>query len=81
MVNQDEFENSKFKIKSYGITELGLMYNPSLQPDSAQKALNRWIAYNKELTEALHNTGWRKGQRKFTPLQTMQIIRFLGEPS
>ncbi|RHJ95418.1 DUF4248 domain-containing protein [Bacteroides sp. AM07-16] len=80
MTGQNGLENNKFKIKSYGVAELGLMYNPSLQPASAQKALNRWIAYNEALTEALHNTGWRKGQRKFTPLQTTQIVRFLGEP-
>lgn len=45
------------KVRSYGLTELGLLYNPSLQ-----------------------QSGWRKGQRKFTPLQTQQIFRFLGEP-
>lgn len=72
------------KVRSYGLTELGLLYNPSLQPDSAAKAIKRWIAFNKDLTAALQQSGWRKGQRKgqrkFTPLQTQQIFRFLGEP-
>ena len=68
------------KVRSYGLTELGLLYNPSLQPDSAAKAIKRWIAFNKDLTAVLQQSGWRKGQRKFTPLQTQQIFRFLGEP-
>ena len=77
---QDNFEDKKFEIKSYGITELGMLYNPSLQPASALKALHRWIEYNQALTDALHSTGWRKGQRKFTPLQTEQVIKHLGIP-
>ena len=36
------------KVRSYGLTELGLLYNPSLQPDSAAKAIKRWIAFNKD---------------------------------
>ena len=40
------------KVRSYGLTELGLLYNPSLQPDSAAKAIKRWIAFNKDLTTA-----------------------------
>ena len=72
--------DNHFKIRSYGITELGLLYNPNLQPDSAAKALKRWIGYNKNLSDALIACGWVKGQRKFTPLQTEQIVRFLGEP-
>lgn len=64
----------------YGVTELGLLYNPSLQPDSATKAIKRWIVFNKELTIALQRSGWREYQCKFTPLRTQQIFRFLGEP-
>ena len=48
------------KVRSYGLTELGLLYNPSLQPDSAAKAIKRWIAFNKDLTTALQQSGWRK---------------------
>lgn len=70
----------KFSIKSYGFTELGLLYNPDLQPGSAAQSLKRWIRYNPQLTAALTEAGWRKGQRKFTPLQVQQIVCFLGEP-
>lgn len=73
-------EEERIPIKSYGFTELGLLYNPHLQPGSAAQSLKRWINYNPQLTATLKEAGWRKGQRKFTPLQTQQIIRFLGEP-
>lgn len=73
-------EEEKFPIKSYGFTELGLFYNPDLQPGSAAQALKRWIHHNPQLTAALIKANWRKGQRKFTPLQVQQIICFLGEP-
>lgn len=68
------------KVRSYGVTELGMLYNPTLQPESAGKALIRWIKLNRGLTAALQEAGWRKGQRKFTPLQSQQIFDFLGEP-
>lgn len=73
-------EDKKIPVKSYGFTELGLLYNPDLQPDSAAKAIKRWIAFNPSLTAALAEAGWRKGQRKFTPLQIQEVFRFLGEP-
>ena len=80
MNKETEQSEVHVKVRSYGLTELGLLYNPSLQPDSAAKAIKRWIAFNKDLTTALQQSGWRKGQRMFTPLQTQQIFRFLGEP-
>lgn len=80
MNKQTNQSDEHVKIRSYGLTELGLLYNPTLQPDSAAKAIKRWIAFNAELTVALQEAGWRKGQRKFTPLQTQQVFRFLGEP-
>lgn len=80
MDKQTDHPDEHVQVRSYGITELGLLYNPTLQPDSAAKALKRWIAFNTALTMALQESGWRKGQRKFTPLQVQQVFRFLGEP-
>nr|WP_129733128.1 DUF4248 domain-containing protein [Parabacteroides goldsteinii] len=80
MNKETEQSETHVPVRSYGVTELGLLYNPTLQPDSAAKAIKRWIAFNAGLTAALEEAGWRKGQRKFTPLQTGQIFRFLGEP-
>lgn len=73
-------EEKKFEIRSYGFTELAMLYNPNLQPNSAANALKRWINYNQKLVAALEETGWKKGQRKLTPLQSEQIAHFLGEP-
>lgn len=73
-------KEEKVPVKSYGFTELGLLYNPDLQPASAAQSLRRWIRHNPQLTTALTEAGWQKGQRKFTPLQTRVIFRFLGEP-
>ena len=73
-------EDEKIPVKIYGFTELGLLYNPDLQPASAAQLLKRWINHNTQLAAALVETGWCKGQRKFTPLQTGLIFRFLGEP-
>lgn len=73
-------EEKKFEIRTYGFTELAMLYNPALQPASAANALRRWINYNPKLSAALEEAGWIKGQRKLTPLQTEQVRRFLGEP-
>lgn len=80
MIEKVVSEDVKFIIRSYGLTELGILYNPQLQPDSAAKALRRWINYNIALKLALQEAGWTDGQRKFTPLQTELIVRYLGEP-
>ena len=80
-MNKDtEQSEAHVPVRSYGITELGLLYNPDLQPASAAQSLKRWINHNTQLAAALVETGWCKGQRKFTPLQTGLIFRFLGEP-
>ncbi|MFR8356013.1 MAG: DUF4248 domain-containing protein [Parabacteroides sp.] len=60
MNKETEQSEVHVKVRSYGLTELGLLYNPSLQPDSAAKAIKRWIAFNKDLTTALQQSGWRK---------------------
>lgn len=73
-------EDVKFSICSYGVTELAIQYNPTLLPTSAARALRRWIGYNRALKQALVESGWTDGQRKFTPLQTELIVRYLGEP-
>lgn len=76
----DHSEEKKFQIRAYGFTELAMLYNPTLQPGSAANALRRWINYNPKLIAALQESGWVKGQRKLTPLQSEQIAHFLGEP-
>lgn len=74
------WNDDKVKVRSYGVTELGQMYNPELAPVSAGRALRRWIAYNAALNHDLSDTGWDMKQRKFTPLQVSRIFYYLGEP-
>lgn len=78
--NQPVWNDDKVKVRSYGVSELGQMYNPELAPVSAGRALRRWIDYNTALNRALHDTGWDARQRKFTPLQVSRIFYYLGEP-
>lgn len=73
-------EEEKFKIRSYGWTELALCYNPGLHPNSASRLLHRWVVRNKELTEALKAAGFCERQRILTPKQVGVIVGFLGEP-
>ena len=70
----------KFKLKSYSKVELSRKYNPHLCDRSAQRALMKWIEHNKELSEKLLSTGFKKMDRLFTPKQVEMIISFLGEP-
>lgn len=36
-------EEKNFEIRTYGFTELAILYNPTLQPASAANALRRWM--------------------------------------
>lgn len=67
-------------IRSYGRTELAIKYNPMLDPHSAWRKLKEWIAYNKELTDALLKAGYDPRRRSFTPKQVSLIFEYLGEP-
>lgn len=69
-----------FLIKAYGWQELAVLYAPELTPESASKRLGYWIRYHPNLSQALQEAGWKKGQRVLTPLQVEVIIKYLGEP-
>lgn len=73
-------EDKKFKIRSYGWTELALCYNPGLQPASAARLLRRWVQKSKELQSRLKAAGYLKGQRILTPRQVEIIIDIIGDP-
>lgn len=49
-------DNENFKIRAYGLQELGIQYFPNSAPASASIQLKRWINLNKalfyEITEA-----------------------------
>ncbi len=73
-------ETNNFKIRAYGWQELAILYAPDLTPESAAKRLSTWVKLNEELTRALQQAGWRRGQRVLTPLQVQRITEYLGEP-
>lgn len=73
-------EEEKFKIRSYGWTELALCYNPDLHPNSASRLLHRWVVKNEKLSKALIAAGFGEKQRKLTPRQVGVIVEYLGEP-
>ena len=75
-----EMEEEKFKIRSYGWTELALCYNPNLHPNSASRLLHRWVVRNEKLVKTLKAAGFCERQRKLTPKQVGVIVDFLGEP-
>ena len=69
-----------FKIHSYGVTELAMIYSPELTASGALKRFRRWIDNNPVLHEKL---GFTKGKRRpssFTPSEVKIIVAELGEP-
>lgn len=69
-----------FTIRSYGRTELALLYSPHISPDTAWRKLRRWIARYPGLTEQLCSLGYDGSTRSFTSHQVRAIVDALGEP-
>ncbi len=46
-------DNENFKIRAYGLQELGIQYFPNSAPASASIQLKRWINLNKALLSLL----------------------------
>lgn len=66
--------------KSFGRTELALLYCPDITPGRAWRKLQQWIALYPGLTEQLRQHGYTGKSRSFTPAQVGLIIEALGEP-
>lgn len=67
-------------IRSYTKQELGLLYFPDATPAVASAHLMRWITRIPALMQKLHESGYGKTQKEFTPLQVSHILFFIGEP-
>ena len=67
-------------IRSYTKQELALLYFPDSSPVVASAPLMRWICRNPDLPKKLHESGYGKNSKEFTPMQTSYIFYFLGEP-
>ncbi len=70
-----------FEIKSYGKSELALLYFPRAHTGStALNNLNYWIARNKQLKRRLRACGMPVRSKGFTPREVALIVKYLGEP-
>ena len=69
-----------FRLRSYGLSELAVLYYPHRSPSWARRCLNRELQACRQLRETLRRQGWRIGCRVFSPRQVQTIVRFLGEP-
>lgn len=69
-----------FRIKAYGLQELGQMYFPNSTPRSASAQLKKWINHNTRLLACLIEAGYYSGQRILTPKQVRIIVEHLDPP-
>ena len=70
----------KFPIRPYGVGELAALYFPHIQQASAVNQLRRWIVESQPLLDALHEAGWRRYRKVFSPRQVEVIFEHLGAP-
>ena len=69
-----------FIIRAYTKKELALRYFPDSDPRTAVNHLMNWINRCTSLLAQLHEAGYEKRAKAFTPRQVRLIIDFLGEP-
>ena len=68
-------------IKSYGKSELALLYFPDAATTSgALSNLNSWIKGNRDLYAALRQCAMPPKSKFFTPREVSLIFHYLGEP-
>lgn len=69
------------EIKSYGKSELALLYFPNATTSiGALSNLNSWIRGNKQLSDELRSCGMPPKSKFFTPKEVALIFHYLGEP-
>lgn len=74
-------DNSNFRIRKYGRTELARLYSPTIAPESAWRSLRTMIEQHPTLLSDLEHTGYdHLHQRSFTPAQVELIVNTLGGP-
>ena len=67
-------------VKSYSLSELSQLYSPTLSLSAATKQLLRWMLRHPNLIPRLHETGWQKGQRRFSSKQISLLFDCIGPP-
>ncbi len=76
MVNDD----LEFKVRTYGKSDLALLYNPGMCAREAMRTLKRWMLRNENLYKELLEVGYRKSCKILTPREVGVIIHYLGAP-
>ena len=56
MDNKAKTTNTDFQIRTYGKSELALLYLPDVTPHAARRTLNAWINLSPGLRDRLHHT-------------------------
>lgn len=69
-----------FVIRSYGKTELALLYFPRLRPRCALKKLNRWIERKESLRNNLYGGPEGRTESTFSRRQVKLIVDSFDEP-
>ena len=67
-------------IRAYSKQELAQTYFPDIAPRSAVNRLLAWIDRCQPLSQALHEAGYRKTSKWFTPHEVGLIVHYLGDP-
>ena len=66
--------------RSYGKSELAMLYFPNSDPSAALKRLNRWIDNISELKLCLAECHTKKKAKYWSHKQVILITYYLGEP-
>jgi hypothetical protein len=78
-----EYQNNELTdtaVRTYGKTELALMYNPHSSPRAAVQTLKRWIQCNTELSEKLDAIGYRPKRHTIYSPEAELIFKYIGKP-
>jgi hypothetical protein len=73
-------EGEAFRIKAYGLQELGMLYFPNSTPRAASSQLKKWINNNGKLLARMMEAGYYNGQKILTPKQVRIIVEHLDPP-
>ena len=70
-----------FEIRSYGKSELAMLYFPNaMTAEGALSNLRFWIRKCRDLDEALKACGMARQAKSYTPKEVALIVEYLGEP-
>ena len=81
LINQPAEPVKPFEVRSYGKSELAMLYFPKAQTvGGALSNLNFWIRRCTDLTAALRACGMPRNAKSYTPREVALIVYYLGEP-